>query len=75
MGHAAPSLFCLCLTHPLVTRTEGSTYTALGFTYHLKGDFDTAIDYYHKALGLVADDALTTEMLERALKDASAFPV
>ncbi|EKX51857.1 hypothetical protein GUITHDRAFT_161443 [Guillardia theta CCMP2712] len=50
-----------------------STYTAIGFTHHLKREFDTAITFYHKALGISADDALTTEMLERALREASYF--
>lgn len=27
---------------------KASTYTALAFAYHLKSDFDNAINYYHK---------------------------
>jgi len=50
-----------------------STYTAIGLTHHLKREYDTAITFYHKALGIAADDALTTEMLERALREASYF--
>jgi len=49
---------------------NASTYTALGFTHHLKGDLDMAVTLYHKALGLAEDDALTAEMLQRALRDA-----
>jgi len=30
--------------------SKASTYTALAFTYHLLGDFDTAINYYHKVI-------------------------
>jgi anaphase-promoting complex subunit 6 len=50
---------------------KASTYTAMAFTYHLLGNFDTAINYYHKALGICPEDTLTTEMLERALKHAA----
>jgi len=50
---------------------KASTYTALAFTHHLMGNFDNAINFYHKALGIFPDDTLTTEMLERALKDAA----
>ena len=48
-----------------------STYTALALTYHLMAQFDKAINLYHKALGIAADDTLTAEMLDRALKDAA----
>jgi anaphase-promoting complex subunit 6 len=50
---------------------KASTYTAMAFTYHLLGNFDAAINYYHKALGICPEDTLTTEMLERALKHAA----
>jgi anaphase-promoting complex subunit 6 len=29
---------------------KASTYTALAFAYHLKSDFDSAINYYHKVV-------------------------
>jgi hypothetical protein len=31
-----------------VLRLQPGTYSALGYTYHLKGDFNAAIDNYHK---------------------------
>jgi anaphase-promoting complex subunit 6 len=37
---------------------SGSTYTALGFTKHIMGETEVAIEYYHKALGLDPDDAI-----------------
>jgi anaphase-promoting complex subunit 6 len=46
-----------------------STYSALGFTLHLKGDLDAAIELYHQSLSLKPDDTFTCEMLSEALKD------
>jgi tetratricopeptide (TPR) repeat protein len=31
-----------------VSPRNASTYSALGFAHHLKGQHDVAIDYYHK---------------------------
>ena len=47
-----------------------STYSALGYTYHLMGNIDAAIQNYHKALAHKRDDPFSTEMLDRALKDS-----
>ncbi|KAF6158942.1 hypothetical protein GIB67_023925 [Kingdonia uniflora] len=46
-----------------------STYAGLAYTYHLKGNFDSAITYYHKALWLKPDDKFCTDMLTEALVD------
>lgn len=46
-----------------------STYSALGFTLHLKGDLDGAIELYHQSLSLKPDDTFTCEMLTEALRD------
>jgi anaphase-promoting complex subunit 6 len=43
--------------------------TAIGFTYHLQGEFNKAIDYYHRSLGLNPRDPFTFDMLERALRE------
>ena len=51
-----------------------STYSALGFTLHLKGDLDAAIELYHQSLSLKPDDTFTCEMLSEALKDTLDFP-
>eukprot|EP00947_MAST-08B_sp_MAST-8B-sp1_P003049 g3049.t1 len=48
---------------------RAATYAALGFTRHLQGMLDAAIDHYHKALGLKPEDAFASDMLSRALTD------
>ncbi|KAL0042944.1 hypothetical protein WJX79_004643 [Trebouxia sp. C0005] len=48
---------------------QAGTYAALGFTRHLKGDLQQAIEDYHKALGLRPEDTFTAEMLAIALQD------
>lgn len=40
-----------------------STYSALGFSLHLSGDLDGAIECYHQSLSLKPDDTFTCEML------------
>lgn len=52
-----------------VTTRPATVLTAIGFTYHLQGEFDQAIDYYHKALGMNPRDTFTIDMLDRALKE------
>ena len=47
-----------------------ATYSAIGFTKHLKGDVDAAIELYHQSLSLKPDDSFTCEMLSEALKDS-----
>jgi len=47
-----------------------SAYSALGFTLHLSGDLNAAIELYHQALSRKADDTFTCEMLSEALQDA-----
>ncbi|GKY92711.1 hypothetical protein MPSEU_000241300 [Mayamaea pseudoterrestris] len=47
-----------------------SAYSALGFTKHLMEDVDGAIVCYHQALSCKPDDPFSTEMLNRALRDA-----
>ena len=46
-----------------------STYSALAFTEHLMGDFDSAIAHYHEALGIKPDDPFSTDLLNRALNE------
>lgn len=59
-----------------LTPRSASTYTALGFTHQLKGNFQShmgeAIECYHKALGLRPDDTFAQEMLTLALIDQCA---
>ena len=47
-----------------------SAYSALGFTKHLVEDLDGAIACYHQALSCKADDPFSTDMLNRALREA-----
>ena len=48
-----------------------STHSALAFTQHCLGDIHHAIEGYHRALGLRADDSFAAEMLGRALRDCA----
>jgi len=49
---------------------SASTYSALGFTQHLQGELQSAIELYHQSLSLKPDDTFTCEMLSEALKDS-----
>ena len=51
-----------------------STYSALGFTEHLRGNLHEAIELYHQSLSLKPDDTFTCEMLTEALKDTLEEP-
>jgi len=48
---------------------SASTYTAIGFTYHLKEDYKQALGCYHKASFLKSDDPLTNELIAKAMVD------
>lgn len=54
---------------------SASCFSALAFTKHLSGDIDGAIELYHQALSRKPDDPLSTEMLNRALKESLAVTV
>jgi len=47
---------------------NATTYTALAYTHQLSGDFDAAVEHYHHALGLRAEDSFAVEMLNRCLE-------
>ncbi|KAL1529343.1 hypothetical protein AB1Y20_000297 [Prymnesium parvum] len=51
------------------------TYSALGFTHHLRGDLHIAIQLYHQSLSIKPDDTFTCEMLSEALKDSLDDPL
>jgi tetratricopeptide (TPR) repeat protein len=64
-------LACLCFSQCSTLRPDKfSTYSALGFTKHLMNDLDGAIECYHRALSVKADDPFSTEMMNRALQEA-----
>lgn len=48
---------------------NASSFSALGFTCHIQGDIDGAIESYHQALSRKPDDTFASEMLNRALQD------
>lgn len=45
-------------------------FAALGFTHHIIGDLDTAIEAYHQSLSRKSNDTFAQEMLEKALEDS-----
>ncbi len=51
---------------------RAGTHAALGFTLHLAGDVDGAVESYHAALGLRPSDAFAAAMLSEALADGAA---
>ena len=49
---------------------NSSALAALGFTKHLQCDLDGAIESYHQALAIKAEDPFCAEMLSRALEES-----
>ncbi|KAK1167863.1 hypothetical protein AOXY_G10647 [Acipenser oxyrinchus oxyrinchus] len=47
---------------------HASTYSAIGYVYSLMGDFESAIDYFHTALGLRRDDTFSVTMLGHCIE-------
>ncbi|XP_071949741.1 cell division cycle protein 16 homolog [Antedon mediterranea] len=47
-----------------------STFASIGFVYCLQADFNTAIDYFHKALGLRRDDTFSVTMLTHVIEQS-----
>lgn len=45
-------------------------FAALGFTRHLIGDLDGAIEAYHQSLSRKSDDPFAQEMLDKALEES-----
>ena len=46
---------------------KASLLSSLGFTHHLAGELEQAINYYQKSLGFNPNDRFTLEMLSRAI--------
>ena len=67
---SAVLLYEKCLT---INPKNASTYTALGFAHHMRGEFRTALNYYHKAHFLRHEDPLTEELIQRALHDVNEY--
>ncbi|NXF97684.1 CDC16 protein, partial [Eubucco bourcierii] len=56
---------------------NASTYSAIGYIHSLMGSFESAIDYFHTALGLRRDDTFSVTMLghciEMYIGDSEAY--
>uniref|UniRef100_A0A8C5MZF8 Cell division cycle 16 n=1 Tax=Leptobrachium leishanense TaxID=445787 RepID=A0A8C5MZF8_9ANUR len=56
---------------------NASTYSSIGYIHSLMGNFESAIDYFHTALGLRRDDTFSVTMLghciEMYIGDADAY--
>lgn len=64
-----------CFEHCISTCPgKACGYSALGFTHHLLGNMDDAIEQYHLALSRKPDDTFASEMLYRALQEAIQLP-
>ena len=46
------------------------SFSALGFTQHLAGNLDEAIESYHQAMSRKPDDPFASEMLNRAMRES-----
>ena len=57
---------------------QASIYSSLGFTYHMIGNINKAIEYYHKALAHNSphqQDTLTASLLAKALEQLADMKV
>ena len=61
---AAMQCFQKCLA---LCPEKAMSFSALGFTQHLAGDLDGAIESYHQAMSRKPDDPFASEMLNRAM--------
>lgn len=51
--------------------SKASTYTALGFTFHLMGRLEKALEFYHDALARSPGDSFASKMLTKGLQEAA----
>ncbi|CAI2361709.1 unnamed protein product [Moneuplotes crassus] len=58
-----------------IDQENADTFGAIGFTYHLKQDFRTAMNYYNKANFLNYNDQFIQKMIECVLEDLSQVPI
>lgn len=45
------------------------TYSAMGFAYHLKGEYREALNFYNKSSFLKSDDPFVNDLISKALND------
>ena len=48
---------------------SASTFSAIGYNYMLMGDYNKAVEYFHKALSIRKNDSFTSEMLKIAVDE------
>ena len=48
-------------------QANASTYSALGFLYYLKEDWDKALEYLNNALSIRYNDSISTSLLEKTI--------
>ena len=49
---------------------NASALAAIGFTLHLQGKLEPAIEYYHRSLGMDPSDGVVSELLSKAMERA-----
>jgi hypothetical protein len=52
----------------VLSPSNPSTYSAMGFIHAIVGNTDEAVDAFHKALGLRRDDTFSTTMLSYVIE-------
>uniref|UniRef100_A0A6G1SG12 Cell division cycle protein 16 n=1 Tax=Aceria tosichella TaxID=561515 RepID=A0A6G1SG12_9ACAR len=50
-----------------LVQATASTYSALGFLYYLKEDWDKALEYLNNALSIRFNDSISTSLLEKTI--------
>lgn len=58
-----------------VTPLHAPALSGLAFTYQLRGDLHTAIEYYHQSLSVWSDDPFANDMLATALAESAELPL
>lgn len=48
---------------------SASTFSAIGYNFMLMGDYNRAVEYFHKALSIRKNDSFTSEMLKIAVDE------
>lgn len=66
---ANPFLHTPALHSSLPPPTDAGTHANLGFTFHLMGRHEAAIEAYHQALALQPTFSFAADMLSRAMED------
>jgi len=65
-------LYEKCLT---ISPNKAQTLVAIGFSFHQLGEFEKALDYYHRAHFLKNDDSMIESLVKRALEENLECPM